>query len=206
MGGNGGGIYLISQTKPVLISNTVFERNKVFSIYNFAGQGGAMAMARLSLASLSNCMFLSNMAAPIPGTSASSGSAGAIFVQSAFVNILSCTFESNLATAGQFDAGAQGGALLFENVVQSVIADSVFSQNAASGYSTAPQYTSSGTGGAIGLHLAVVTISGCQFVRNWVSTGIFQAGTGGAISGAYFVHYFRIVFSLIVFLIYMFSL
>jgi len=183
VGGNGGGIYLISQAKPLFISETLFERNKVFSIYNFAGQGGAIAMARLSLANVSDCTFLSNLATPVPDTSAPSGSAGAIFVQSAIINIVSCTFESNLATAGQFDSGAQGGALLLENVAQSTIADSVFLQNAASGYSTAPQYTSSGTGGAIGLHLAVVHISGCRFLRNWVSTGIFEAGTGGAIAG-----------------------
>lgn len=63
-----------------------------------------------------------------------SGSGGAIFAQTAAVNITKSIFNHNLALTGQFDSGSAGGAIMLEDCFPATVAHCTFNANGASGY------------------------------------------------------------------------
>jgi hypothetical protein len=145
-----------------------------------------------SVANISFCEFVNNTASPVltlnPVTF--SGSGGAIFALSARLAVEDCFFKFNIALTGQFDDGANGGAILVENVQQANISRSEFQLNSAEGYTGFSSFASSGSGGAISSKFSVADIKECVFVGNWVSVGGTIMSVGGAIAGILFLCFF----------------
>ena len=85
---------------------------------------------------LSECSFTNNSALPylqlVPLTY--SGSGGAVFAQTASINVSHCVFTTNYALTGQFDSGSSGGAIMLEDCYPANVVHSVFSANGAAGY------------------------------------------------------------------------
>jgi hypothetical protein len=142
-------------------------------------------IAHESSANITYCTFTNNSAAPVAQLTPStySGSGGALFVQSASLVLENSDFIENMALSGQFDSGAQGGAVLLEDVQDASINNCLFRLNFASGYTAYSSYSSSGTGGAVGLKFSTTQILGCKFLNNWVSVGGSQMSAGGALAG-----------------------
>lgn len=181
--GTAGGFYCTDTEKMRLINNT-FTANFAKSSYVHKAEGGAIAASHKSYVEIIGCTFLRNRAEPlftlVPLTY--SGNGGAIFIQSASVNISGCFFTSNHASTGQFDSGASGGAVSLIDSLNSHITNSIFRLNSARGYSGVYSYSSSGTGGAVSILFSTTLISSCDFDYNWVSAGGTEYSLGGAIS------------------------
>lgn len=188
-GGWGGAIFCSYCSPGIVILGSHFIRNRAQSSYTFNSQGGAIMISHNSVANITFCRFFGNGAiiSPQPTNKISpctySGNGGAVYVQSALILLEDSTFTGNFAFTGQFDAGANGGAILLENVHHSSILRCAFVFNAAVGFIRYSAYSSSGSGGAIALKFSTVDIQRSRFVDNWASVGGSQMSVGGAIAG-----------------------
>jgi hypothetical protein len=167
-----------------MLGHNNFIGNRVFSSYTFQAQGGAVMISFGSVSNVSHCKFENNTATPIMNTMpyTFSGTGGAMFVESATIDIIDTSFIYNIAMTGQFDDGATGGAILMENVNYGTIDQCRFELNSAQGFFEYSSYASSGAGGAISLKFSSITLKNSYVVANWVSVGGMQMSVGGGLA------------------------
>lgn len=187
-GGWGGAIFMTNPTSypvnHVNIINTKFINNAAYSSYTFNGQGGGVMASHNTNLMIDLCIFKNNTARPVDSNDLPltlSGSGGAIFGQSAEINIILSDFEFNYAITGQFDSGSSGGAIALEHAT-SYFQLCHFINNGAAGYIGYSSFSGSGTGGALLLRYSSLSMQNCFFKFNWVTTGGTQLSTGAAIA------------------------
>ena len=186
VGGYGGGLFAADSVDMVLDACT-FRYNAAVSSYTVTGLGGAVMIAHQSRVNISHTAFSENNALPrldLDPTSplTFSGEGGGLYVQSATVTLYDSNFTENIVYTGQFDNGAGGGAVVFEDTYGSVVNRCKFISNGAQGYSGYSAYAASGAGGAIMLKFSQAYVSNSDFVNNWVGAGGVQFSSGAAMA------------------------
>jgi hypothetical protein len=168
----------------VQIINSRFLNNAAYSSYTFNGQGGGVMASHNTNLMIDLCIFKNNTARPVDSNGLPltlSGSGGAIFGQSADINVRKSDFEYNFAITGQFDSGSSGGSVSLEHST-SYFEYCNFIKNGAAGYVGYSSFSGSGTGGALLLRYSSINMQNCFFKYNWVTTGGTQLSTGAAIA------------------------
>ena len=185
--GGWGGALFCSTCENIALVNDSFTHNTAISSYTFSAQGGAVMISFQSIANITHCVFSNNTATSLMNTNplTFSGSGGALYMVSATLSMSNSMFEGNKAMTGQFDDGANGGAVLLEDVNAGSISHCHFIANSAEGFYDFSSFASSGSGGAISLKFSSLDIVHSSFEANWVSVGGTQMSIGGALACKY---------------------
>jgi hypothetical protein len=174
--GSGGGLFN-EPGAALTITGCTFTGNQVVG---GPGIGFGGALYNLSAAAVAASTFTGNVAV---GGQAGYGAGGAINDQNnATLTVSSCTFRDNQAVAGLSALlAAAGGAI--DNEVGSTLAvsASTFVGNSVSATATAPTLAPNefAAGGAILTFQGTLSLTGCSFTGNYVSSSGFA--TGGAL-------------------------
>lgn len=112
-----------------------------------------------------------------------SGTGGALFVRSSYLQVTGSTFKRNIVATGQFDAGATGGAITVEDSYPVIIQTSLFDDNGASGFFGYSPFAMPGIGGALYVKFSSADIETSILKNNWASAGSGESSLGGAIAG-----------------------
>ena len=166
--GNGGALEFYASYSQ--IDNCVFINNTLkSSITVSAGAGGAINLIQgAKNITITNCRFIGNN-----NTNGIGGAIGTLTAQNTGVSIIGCSFENNSAK--------NGGALYF-NGKDSIISNSNFTGNFASG-----------SGGAIYTAATGTSIKKCNFTGNNASNGADLAkGAGGQIEVDFYSSYYYV--------------
>lgn len=178
--GSGGGAYLLNQQIVMvdcqLLGNVAGTKGSLFS--DASTSGGALWYSAPASQSLLQRVYFS-------GNYVWGGWGGAIFGTDspAPLRIFDCDFLGNTAFSS-YTFIAQGGAVMISHNSVAVVESSRFVNNTASPRADISEgpFSLSGSGGAVYVHSANITLSGCNFSSNFALTGQFDSGsTGGAV-------------------------
>lgn len=165
--GEGGGVFVMTSTSPVLIEGNVIQYNRAYSVSTpglpYVACGGGIALERVAAAIISGNQILANVAASVPVGTPIGAWGGGICAAGNDVTIQRNLVQSNWANAGS-GVGSGGGMFLYRMPI--TITDNILTGNTAVYHETSLDGEPYASGGGI----AFQEVPRALLDGNWVMT------------------------------------